>query len=170
MKTLYIATASEHGEGANPGLTDDGIAKIKALRPLLPKNPTRAVVGAGERHRGVYIALGLDVAPTYWTSSVGGPEYLEKSRGQSMVVLANGRRVTRASYTTFMEGGGAMLAVLNNAIDGTIICSDRAHMNMLGLREAKDGALYSISFEGRLVDSCATNLDFQEVQAEPETA
>ena len=169
-KTVYFVTHGNKNPGPNPSMTDDGVEQVRKLRPQIPARPALVVCGTGRRHLDVRHALGLENAPTMWTPLVGGPESLEIISGQRMVMLANGEPpIPRARYMDLsFYGESALLIILNEVPDGTVICSGRPAVDTLTVKHAKSAAVYQVTFEDESLP-LACDLNIKEVIALGET-
>lgn len=167
MKTVYIVNHGDKEKGANPGMTLAGWNQIRALRSLLPEKPAEVICGAGQRHIDVCKALGLFGENTKFTPSVGGPESLEKIRGKDMVVLTELISVPLENFSVGKDRTAAMLAVLYDAPDNTVICAGRPAMISLGVKDARSAAVYRVNIYCADITGTLTlnNLQIQEVKA-----
>ena len=91
QKDIYLVTCGQIGHGPNPGMTEDGLAAVKAYRHLLPSTPSQVICGTGRRHRETMEALGLPL-PGY-SLLAGTAEYYEQRGRDRVLVLADGTEV-----------------------------------------------------------------------------
>jgi len=123
MKEITVLTHGDKYDGANPGLTPNGIEQIKALRPFLPKNPTAVIFGTARRHFDTGKAAGLEY--TKVTSAVGDADSAEAVEGKKMIVLPDGTLVEPAKYTGLGDSASVAVKAVVNAPDSAIIVSGR---------------------------------------------
>lgn len=141
MKKMYIVTHGAKEDGSNPAMTEEGFKQIASLRPQLPCSET-IVCGTGKRHLDVARALGF--TPTRYTAVVGGPESLNSER---KIVLSDGTIVESAIYTTEPDSHKAIIALLSELPNDTIICAGRPLMIGLDKKDAKSGKIFIVTFD-----------------------
>ncbi|MCK5641491.1 MAG: hypothetical protein KAJ19_11865, partial [Gammaproteobacteria bacterium] len=149
-KTVLIVTHGDKYSGANPGMTPTGFNEIKALRHLIPSNPSAVICGTGKRHLDVATALRL-LTPTRYSATVGGPDSLEVVNGERVVLLADGTQVAYYAYSTLQDEETAIKQVIIDLPDNAVICAGRPSMIMLGHKDAKSAAVHKVFVEdGRI--------------------
>lgn len=141
-KTILVVTHGDKYSGANPQMTPEGLEQVKRLRGLIPRNPPAVVCGTGQRHWDVAGMLGFE--PTRITSIVGGPDSLEIIDGIKHIILADGRLVDPALYTSLTDEADAAKVVIASLPDQSVVCAGRPSMIMLGEPNAKSAAVYDV--------------------------
>ncbi|OGE87798.1 MAG: hypothetical protein A3J07_03745 [Candidatus Doudnabacteria bacterium RIFCSPLOWO2_02_FULL_49_13] len=153
-KRVYIVTHGDKETGANPNMTPVGFSQVQALQNRLPSQPSMVLVGTGRRHLDVATALGyitchrsvrLRHPDTRFTPVVGGPESLEKIKGEDLILLADGATLPRNLYTGTEDGAQSMIQLLLTLPDNSVICAGRPSMILLGKKDAKSAAVYRVT-------------------------
>jgi len=151
MKRILVVTHGDKFPGANPGMTEKGFEQIKALRCLLPDNPTNVVCGTGHRYGDV--AKALELTPNRYSSVFGDGDSMKKVGDQNMVILTDGMKLPMQACTTLKDLTPITQAVVSQLPDETVICAGRPLMIMLDYPQGKSGAVYQadIADSGRII-------------------
>lgn len=128
-RLVIIVTHGDKESGPNPSMTPKGFGQIRAMRGVLPENPTAVVSGTATRHFQVAEALGLQI--TRYTSVAGDSTSLDKKPdGMKVIVFADGREVPYDDNVVTVTNDLATAAVelICDLPDGAVICAGRPFM------------------------------------------
>ncbi|MFA4833357.1 MAG: hypothetical protein WC619_00740 [Patescibacteria group bacterium] len=156
VKIVYLVTHGEKTDGPNPGMTDEGKARIRNLRPiledLLPNGrPSQVFCGTGARQIEVALCLGFELKNIFFSDVWGGPATLTKIGGEKKVILADGTLVDYPDkFLSSDDLAQAARDALKRLPHGSVITSGRPTLIRVfkGLIEAEEchsGAIYSLS-------------------------
>lgn len=153
MTEIYIAAHGDKFNGPNPGMTEKGFEQIKALRHLIPKNPSLVICGTGRRHLDVAKALNLN--PDRYTSWAGDPDSMEIIiGGTKIIILADGALLEPNKYTSLIDNAPTAKIQVAGLPDKSVVCSGRPLMIMLGRIDARSAAVYKVTCK----DGCITEI------------
>ncbi len=145
-KKIYVVTHGDKVSGPNPGMTPKGYDQIYALQRYLPEEIKNVVCGTGKRHRGVANMLGL--TPNRFSSIFGDSDSMESVDGQKKIVLPDGTYLDPKTYSTLEDLTPITKTIVTQLPDGTVVCSGRPLMIVLGQPQAQMAQVWLLTVEG----------------------
>jgi len=145
-----IATHCQKSEGADPGLSEDGLLQAAFLRRYLAEHKLLEAYGielifcgVGKRHFDTAKALGF--VPQEYRDIFGSAVSLE----DDTIFLPCGHKIARSQYKSGSQYGAAEI---KGSIRNAVIIAGRPVMFHLGFTEAKEGSIYLLDLETGQID------------------
>lgn len=144
----FVTHGAKVGVNGDPCLAEPDLCELRALRALLPLEPTHVICGTGRRFAEIAQTLGLTVRR--WTPVFGGAEYVEDHGTNGMVRLASGHYVAMADFFGIEDCLDQASHLLADASEDTVIIGGRyAAEQMVGCPTGPVVVRYTIG-EGKI--------------------
>lgn len=144
MKRIYIITHGLCEDGANPKMSQKGIAQMLSLKDKLPSSPAKIICGTGQRH--IQTAKILRLVIEQYTDLVGTPDRVIKKSDKKIIMLADGAVIDYEKHTSLKDMQPVARPFIGSLPDNTLICAGRQLPVMLGITkdEVKSAAVYEV--------------------------